>query len=151
MTRLKLLGGGVDDLGDTVVDTGSLHMSIAGIIVERTDPADGGVVEQWSLRSEHEPLDVVGVEALRRDDAGEWPWKVHVSVADFLRTEPLDVELGISVDRALRSVEGVADTQHAAGDVWSVRGAPSGEAVVVAVSEALGRFAARIRIYLEDL
>ncbi|MEO1063131.1 MAG: hypothetical protein AAFZ07_17095 [Actinomycetota bacterium] len=125
-------------------------MSIPGIIVERTDPADGDVVERWSLRSEDEPLDVVDVEAMRVDDEGEWPWQVHVSVADFLRAESLDVELDISVDRALRSVEGVADTKND-DDVWSVQGAPSGEAVVVAVSAALGRFAARIRIYLEEL
>lgn len=125
-------------------------MSIPGIIVERTDPDGGDVVERWSLRTEDEPLDVVGVEAMRLDEEGDWPWQVHVSVAEFLRAESLDVELDISVDRALRSVEGVADTRND-DDVWSVRGAPSGEAVVVAVSAALGRFAARIRIYLEDL
>ena len=74
-----------------------------------------------------------------------------MSVAEYLRDEPLDVELEISVDRALRSVPGVSDVHHEDREVWIVRGEPSGEAVVHAVSGALDRFAARIRIYLEEI
>ena len=93
---------------------------------------------------------MLGVEAVRLRGPGEWPWQVQVSVADFLREEPLDVELGISVDRAIRSIDGVADVQHEEREVWVVRGAPSGEALVHGVAAAMERFAARIRIYLEE-
>ena len=112
-------------------------MSVSGIIVERSAASDHDVEQDR-------------VEAVRLRGPGEWPWQVQVSVADFLREEPLDVELGISVDRAIRSIDGVADVQHEEREVWVVRGAPSGEALVHGVAAAMERFAARIRIYLEE-
>ena len=123
-------------------------MSVPGIIVERSAASDHDVAESWAHRTDDG--DVLGVEAVRLRDPGDWPWQVQVSVADFLREEPLDVELGISVDRALRSIDGVADVQHEDLEVWIVRGAPSGEALVHGVTAAMERFAARIRIYLEE-
>ncbi len=123
-------------------------MSVPGIIVERVAASDLDVAESWAHRTD--AGDVLGVEAVRLSDPGEWPWQVQVSVADFLRAAPLDVELGISIDRAIRSIDGVADVQHAEHDVWIVRGAPSGEALVNGVVAAMERFAARIRIYLEE-
>lgn len=124
-------------------------MSVPGIIVERREASDHDAGERWSRRTDD--VDVLGVEAIRRRDGGDWPWQVHVSVAEFLREAPLDIEFDISVDRALRSVEGVTDVQQEDREVWIVRGTPSGEAVVHVVSGALDRFAARIRIYLEEL
>ncbi len=124
-------------------------MSVTGIIVERGEPTDHAVVESWLRQTDHS--DVLSVEAVRFRDGRAWPWQVRVSVAEFLREEPLEIELDISVDRALRSVDGISDVQREEREVWVVRGAPSGEAMVQVVSAALDRFAARIRIYLEDL
>ncbi len=123
-------------------------MSVSGIIVERSAASDVDVVERWSHRADDS--DVLGVEAVRLRGPAEWPWQVQVSVAEFLREQPLDVELGISVDRAIRSIDGVADVQHEEHEVWVVRGAPSGQELVHGVAAAMERFAARIRIYLEE-
>lgn len=123
-------------------------MSVSGIIVEPSAASDDDVVESWSHPGDDG--DVLGVEAVRLRGPGEWPWQVQVCVAEFLWQQPLDVELVISVDRVIRSIAGVADVQHEQRDVWVVRGAPSGEELVQGVAAAMERFAARIRIYLEE-
>ena len=104
--------------------------------------------EAW-LRVTGDP-DVRGVEAVRLAD-GDRPWQVIAFVAEFLRVDPLEDELGQAMPEALLAVPGVTAVVEDDREAWIVSGEPSGEALVVAAAGVVDRLADRARAYIDGL
>ncbi len=85
------------------------------------DEVDGE--EEWVRETDDD--DVLGVDAVKLEDADEWPWQVTIAVAEFVREDPLEDELRREMDAALRAVPGVADVEEEDREVWIVNGQPS--------------------------
>jgi hypothetical protein len=111
------------------------------------DEADGE--EAW-VRETDDP-DVLGVEAVRLQDTDEWSWQVTVSVAEFIRDDPLEAELRREIVAALRSVPGVTDVAEEDREVWIVDGNPPGEALVRASAQVVDRLATLARKHIDTL
>jgi hypothetical protein len=110
------------------------------------DEVDG--LQEWVRETDD---DVRGVGALQREARGRWTWQVFVSVAEFLREEPLEGEMRAAVDHAIRSVAGVTEVAEEDREVWILSGEPSGEELVRSVGEAVDRLASRARVHIEEL
>ena len=111
------------------------------------DDVDG--VQEWVRETDDD--DVRGVGALQRGVGGRWSWQVFVSMAEFLREEPLEGEMRAAVDQAIRSVVGVTEVAEEDREVWILSGDPSGEELVRSVGEAVDRLAPRARRHIEEL
>lgn len=111
------------------------------------DGVDG--VQEWVRETDDD--DVRGVGALQLADEGRWTWQVGVSVAEFLREEPLESEMRAAVDQAIRAVAGVTEVAEEDREVWILSGDPSGEELVRSVGEAVDRLAPRARRHIEEL
>jgi len=94
--------------------------------------------------------DVLGVEAIKVRD-GEWPWQVILAVAEFVRDDPLEIELRERMAAALRAVPGVTDVAEEDREVWIVNGRPSGEALVRAAARVVDELAPRLRDFMDGL
>ncbi|MEO6627193.1 MAG: hypothetical protein ABIP03_01350 [Aquihabitans sp.] len=104
-------------------------------------------VQEWDRRTGDDQ--VRGVSALQRWTDGRWNWQVDVSVAEFLREQPLEGEMRSAVAGAIRSVAGVSEVAEGDRAMWVVSGDPSGEDLVRAVGEAIDRLAPAARAYLD--
>lgn len=107
------------------------------------EPHDSSIVEEWE-RDTSEP-DIRGIGVTRDADGTDWPWHLSVSVAEFVREEPLEGELRRRMDAALRAVPGVSDVAEEDREVWIIRGDVSGEAIAVAAAQVVDEMADRIR------
>ena len=112
------------------------------------DEEDDEVAQFWAHNLDDELKSVV---ALRLRDEKEWPWRVELSVAEFLREEPLESEYAAAVTAALRAVRGVKAVEHEDREVWVVAGRARGRTLVSAVSDVLERLEPRIRQHLDQL
>jgi hypothetical protein len=107
------------------------------------DEVDGD--EGW-IRETEEP-DLRNLEASRCDGH----WQVGVSVAEFLREEPLESELRNGVASAISAVAGVVEVEEEDREVWRVEGTASGEELLRAAASVVDALADRARGHLEDL
>jgi hypothetical protein len=119
---------------------------VSDVKVERVEPADKNVLEEWR-RVTGEP-DLLGVDAIRISD-GNWPWQVHISVMEFIRVEPLESELGAAVSAALAAVPGVKVAAHEDRETWVITGDADGPALVRAASAVVNRFSGSAREVLD--
>ncbi len=108
------------------------------IDVVRVEPADDETSEEW----ERAGLGPGWDELLRGAGACCWPgddpyWQVWVSMAEFVREEPLQSEMSTAVQGALMIVPGVTDAAREDTETWVVWGTPSGEQLVRAVATAV--------------
>jgi hypothetical protein len=95
--------------------------------------------------------DLRGISAYRII-LGEQPyWSVEVSLAEFLREEPLESELRQQMAAALGAVPGVEVVDEEDRESWFVSGSPSGEALVRAAGQVVDQLAARARAHLDSL
>ena len=117
------------------------------IAVKQVQPEDDEILEEWIRVTDDE--DILGVSATRI--AGEWPWSVSVSVAEFIRTDPLESELQQSIKNALTGVPGVTAVAHEDREVWIVQGSPKGKDLVRACSVALDRLSGATRKAVDEL
>lgn len=122
-------------------------MTDARIVQVPDDDVDG--LQEWVRETDDD--DLRGVGALQMAAHGRWTWQVFVSVAEFLREEPLEGEMRAAVDHAIRSVPGVTEVAEEDREVWILSGDPSGEELVRSVGEAIDRLAPRAREHLEQL
>src|SRR5450631_1333456 len=98
-----------------------------------------------------EDADIRGISAYRIV-LGEQPyWSVEVSLAEFLREEPLESELRRQMATALEAVPGAEVVDEEDRESWFVSGSPSGEALVRAAGQVVDQLAARARAYLDSL
>jgi hypothetical protein len=115
------------------------------IDVVRLELADDEISEAWE-RAGLEP----GWDALLRGaGACYWPgddpyWQVSVSMAEFVREEPLQSEMSTAVQGALMIVPGVTDAAREDTETWVVWGTPSGEQLVRAVAAAVDPLVLRV-------
>lgn len=109
-----------------------------------TDELDDEYVEGWRRRTD-EPR-FRAVEAYRSDDGD---WAIVVSVAEFLREEPLETELREGVAAAIRTVPGVEGVHHEDREIWIAAGNPGGRALVKAVATFIDELAPRARAAIE--
>jgi len=99
--------------------------------------------EGWSRVTDERELR--GVEVVRDDQFGDWPWIVTIWVADFIRTDPLERELFHGIETALLGVPDVTKVAHDDRTTWIVAGTPSGEALVRAASAVVDDVVERAR------
>lgn len=107
---------------------------------------DEGV--EWVRVVEDEDLRGVGAHTLGE---GPWKWQIFVSVAEFLREDPLESEMREGVDAALRSVAGVTEVAEEDREVWIVQGEPTGPDLVRAVATVVDALADRAEAHLDSL
>lgn len=110
------------------------------------DGVDG--VREWVRETDD---DVRGVGALQLADEGRWTWQIFVSMAEFVREEPLETEMRAAVDQAIRAVAGVTEVAEEDREVWILSGDPMGEELVRSVGAAVDRLAPRARLHIEEL
>jgi PAS domain-containing protein len=95
--------------------------------------------------------DIRGISAYRII-LGEQPyWSVEVSLAEFLREEPLESELRQQMAAALEAVPDVEVVAAEDRESWFVTGNPSGEALVRAAAQVVDQLADRARAHLDSL
>lgn len=113
------------------------------------DEVDGA--EGWR-RLTDDP-DVRGIEVTRHKGEGDGAssWQVIAYVAEFLRVDDLEDELGASMTSALEAVPGVTAVEDEDREVWTVTGSPSGEALVGAAAGVVDNLAPRARAYIDGL
>lgn len=112
------------------------------IRIERIKPKDEGIFEEWIRITEEN--DILGVCATRVPNA-DWPWRVSIYAAEFVRSEPLESELFDAITDALIAVRGVTRAVQEDREVWAVQGNVAGDALVHACSVALNRLAQPLR------
>jgi hypothetical protein len=120
---------------------------VSDIEIERIEPADEEVREEWGRVTE-EP-DVLGVGAVRMENA-DWPWQVYVSVMEFVRDEPLQSDLEVAVSTALAAVPGVREAAHEDRETWIIKGEVDGPSLVRAASLVVDGFAPRTRRVFDE-
>lgn len=108
-------------------------------------PMDDEITEEW-IREIADPSDrdVHGVDATKLR-SGDGLWQVGVSVMEFIRGVPLERTLRTRIPAALRAVPGVVEVHEEDREVWTVRGTPSGSALVDAVSVVVDELAPQAR------
>ena len=118
------------------------------IVVRRVKSMDAEIPEEWERVTDDE--EVLGV-SVSRTSHPEWKWQVCVTVAEFVREEPLESSLVRHITSAMKNVDGVRAVAHEDREVWLIKGDASGEALVRAVSSALDSLAPQLRGHLESL
>jgi hypothetical protein len=116
---------------------------------EKVPAQDDEVAEEWIRRTSE--TDVRGIGATKWRGSSEWPWRVTVSAAEFVREDPLERVMRDAIDAALRGVPGVRNVAEEDREVWLVAGDPTGDALVRAAGEAIDRLQADIREHLKSL
>jgi hypothetical protein len=111
------------------------------IEAKRIEPLDEEILEEWRRVTDEEHI--LGVNVTRME--GDWPWHVAVSVAEFIREEPLQSKLHARITEALSQAPGVQGAEQEDREVWIVRGDVSGEALIRACGRALDSLAAELR------
>jgi|SRR5215475_7205994 len=112
--------------------------------VQRIQPADVEIAEEW-LRETDEP-DLRAVGACRIDRIGGW--QVSVWVMEFIRSDPLESEFCQRITNALQGVSGVTSAEQQDQEMWFVTGSPSGESLVEAVAHVVDGLADQARAYI---
>lgn len=108
-------------------------------------PTDHDLVEEWT-RDITDPYErgVRGVDATKlRSGNGEW--QVTVWAMEFIRDVALETKLRMRIPAALRAVPGVVEVREDDREVWSVRGTPTGSALVDAVARVVDQLAPEAR------
>jgi hypothetical protein len=110
--------------------------------------SDDGQEEEWTRVTDDN--DILGVGATRSADS-DWPWQVFISVAEFIRENPLESILVQAITRCLRVTPGVTDVIHDDRETWVLRGDISGESLIVACGNALDELEPQTRAAYESL
>lgn len=98
------------------------------------------VEEAWT-RIPPDPLG--SMEAYRFE--GGVDWRVVISMAEFVREEPLESEMRRGVAEALRGVPGVTKVFEEDREQWLIEGSPSGEDLLQACAPVIDALADRAR------
>jgi hypothetical protein len=114
------------------------------VVVVPDDERDDEVLEEWVRRTDDPDIELVVASNWGYE---EWPWRVSVAVAEFVREGPLEHDLRTAVAAALEEVDGVEAVVEEDTEVWLVSGTPSGEALVIAVSHAVDALGDRLRAH----
>jgi hypothetical protein len=128
-----------------VVGQTELVISMAEIVVRRIEPLDEEVLEEWQRVTDEKDILGVGASLVAGQD---WPWTVFISVAEFIRREPLQTQLRSSMTGALNGVPGVLEALQDDRETWLVRGQVGGEALVRAGAAVVDRLAGATRAEL---
>ena len=118
------------------------------IEIKKVTPEDSDILEEWVRVTSEE--DLLGVDAARLKQA-KWNWQVSISVAEFVRKEPLASALEDKITSALKGVKGVKMVAREDREVWLVQGEVGGEELVWNCSIALEKMAPELRKYMKSL
>ena len=90
--------------------------------IRQVEPEDETLEEEW-IREIAEPRmeDIHGVGATK-SRTGPWHWNVTVSVMEFVRACPLELELRTRIMRALRAVPSVTEVAEDDRERWVLQG-----------------------------
>ena len=121
-----------------------LGMAEEKIVVEKK--VQGSFVEWVNITNEP---DILGVGASK--ESSDQYWSVFVSVAEFVRKEPLETEFRNVVNSALSRVSGVTSVEEEDREVWLVSGDVEGQDLVIATVKALRTIHPKLRANYADL
>jgi hypothetical protein len=99
---------------------------MADRIVRHLTTSDEEIEQEWSREVDDE---------LRGMTATKWHdglWQLWVELANVLREEPLESEMRLGIESALRAVPGVTDVREGDREIWDVDGSPAPEALIEA-------------------
>jgi hypothetical protein len=105
--------------------------------IVRSTPVDHEVEQEWARETGDE---------LRDMTASKWhdgAWQLWIGLADHLREEPLESEMRLAVENALRAVPGVTNVTEGDREIWDVNGSPSPEALIEAAGAVVDALAER--------
>ncbi len=108
------------------------------IKIEKIEPGDEGVLEEWMRVTDEQQIR--GVVAARLAGRKKL-WEVTIGAAEQVRGEPLETKLFTAITKALRAMPGVTKVVHEDREVWLVTGNVTGEQLVRACAEQLDRLA----------
>jgi hypothetical protein len=108
------------------------------IEIKQVNPMDEEVLEEWVRVTDDKHI--LGVCATRTKNSN-WPWRVFISIAEYIRTEPLQSELQAAITNALNTIIGVTEARQEDREVWVVQGNVSGRTLILASSIALDSLA----------
>ena len=92
--------------------------------------------------------EILGVSAQPAE--AQKAWYVIVTVAEFVRDEPLESKFRKLVDEALTDINGVTLVEETDREVWYVEGKVSGEVLVVNTVEALNSIYTELKEYVHS-
>ena len=113
---------------------GDIAQRMDKVRVERVTPQDSEIEEEW-LRITDEK-DIFGMCATRSKHE-QWPWRVSIYAAEYIRKEPLESKLASGITTALNAVPGVRKAVQEDREVWVIAGHVDGEALIQACAMAL--------------
>ena len=118
------------------------------IAIRQLQPMDSGILESWDRVTDER--DLFGISASKINRAN-WQWQVFVSVAEFVREDPLESILNRELETALREVRGVEEVVHEDQEVWIIAGDPNGEALVRSAAGVVDKLEPELRRYFASL
>jgi len=106
---------------------------------------EDGFVE-WIHQTED--ADILGVSASQ--EVGDEEWSVFISVAEFVREEPLEGKFRELMAKSLSEVEGVSSVEEEDREVWLVEGNANGKELVMASVKALKSIYPELKQYMNE-
>jgi len=106
------------------------HDGIAQYVVQTKDP------------------EILGVSAIPGEEADSW--FVILTVAEFVRDEPLESKFRKLVDDTLNSINGVSLVEEADREVWYVEGDVSGDILVLSTVQSLNTIYNELKDYVHS-
>jgi hypothetical protein len=110
------------------------------------DERDAELQEEWVRETDDQDVRGVGAWKPYDDD-----WRVVLSVAEFLREEPLESEMRRSMRSALTQVQGVREVIEEDREQWIAVGSPNGIDLVRAAAYVVDALADRARAHIDSL
>jgi len=115
---------------------------MAEIEVLQLVPADSECLEEWIRVTDEKDLFGVCVTRFRQ---GDWPWRVSIHAAEFIRDDPLQSQVFDAITSALNAAPGASRAVQEDREVWLVQGSLTGEVLVRSCAAVLDRLAEPMR------
>lgn len=107
-----------------------------------------GYVE-WINSVDDEDRQILGVRVIQEDDSEYFI--IFISVAEFIREEPLENEFREKIHLSLSKVPGVKAVEEEDREVWAVEGSTNGPALIKASVATLQELKPKFISYLNEL
>ncbi len=110
------------------------------IVIERVEPSDDEILEEWKRICTHDHQDMHVVYASKWKD-GDFEWDVTFSAGELIREEPFVSIMNELIINAITSIKSVKEAHHEDTEKYVVSGEVEGEELVRRVSSAIDEFA----------
>jgi hypothetical protein len=110
-----------------------------GINVEKIEPADEEILEEWARILHKNHMQFHSVDAIRVADKA-FPFYLSFGAGEFIREMPFVEALNEAIYDAIMSVSGVETAFHEDTETYVITGTPNGEALVYEVAKAIDQY-----------